>query len=137
MPPPRRVQDLLPVKRDRFGLLNGARCSPHLFSDIAGRLRLLGDGRETAGARAEVEAALQCPWWGLRVLAIRAVGRWGGQVNEAWLMRRAGQPVADRDCSGSASKGGGWGAVERGAVRDAVAPLLDDGDADWLIGIFL
>jgi NAD(P)-dependent dehydrogenase (short-subunit alcohol dehydrogenase family) len=49
------------------------------------RLRALGAAKPSAQARAEIEAALQSKWWSLRVVAIQAMGRWGGEENLARL----------------------------------------------------
>jgi len=41
----------------------------------------LGAVKPNARAVAEVDAALESKWWSLRVVAIQAMGRWGGAEN--------------------------------------------------------
>ena len=136
--PPRRVQDLLPVKRDRFGLRTRARFSPTLFGDVAARLRLLGESAETASARAEVDAALASPWWGFRSLAIQVIGGWGGARSKAWLVQRAGRVLPSRRAAMSLARGDDarWRRMETVMARGALVRHLDAGDAGWLLDLW-
>lgn len=126
----RPMQEALTFKRTPLGLLTQEKGSPVLFGDIVERLRRLTLVPETAAARAEVDAVLACRWWGLRVVAIKAIGSWGGAANKAWLIQRACRPppCADRE----AEEPHWWGIETRAAWR-AVAPALDDTDADWVL----
>ena len=49
------------------------------------RLRALGGCKPTAEALAQIDLALRHKWWGLRVVAIQALGRWGGAEHIARL----------------------------------------------------
>lgn len=120
----------LPRKRDRHGIRTRRVHSPNLLRDIADRLEKIAGERETEAARAYVEAVLACPYWGLRSLAIRVIGRWGGRANKAWLLERASRPTstargADRDTR--------WRDTETMAARQALRPLLKAQDSQWFI----
>lgn len=111
---------------------------PLLLRALSQRLRLLETQAETPTARAEIEAALACPWWGLRELAIRAIGSWGGKANRAWLTERARRPLSDygwvlRRPSGAPEK---WQYLETVACRQAVVPLLTAEDIDWVLDLW-
>ena len=126
----RPMQELLVPKRTRLGLLTKAKHSPVLFSQVAERLRHLAATLETEKARTEVDVVLGCPWWGLRVVAIKTIAAWGGAANKAWLIQRACRPAPSGTQS---SKKDGWWSVETRAAMDAVAPALDDTDAGWVL----
>jgi len=120
----------LPRKRDRFGFRSRRVHSPDLMRDIGDHLESLGYARETRAARAYVDGVIQSPYWGLRVLAIRVLGRWGGPANKAWLMEKAARPTApgwpdDRDLR--------WRDIETMTARAALRPLLKVSDADWFL----
>jgi len=120
---------------------------PHrasLPSELSARLRLLAQQEETPAARSEIEAALACPWWGLRVLAIRAIGHWaGGQGkaaagDRAWLGERARRPLPDlrelwRLPHGDALR---WQALETETARLALSPHVTEQDADWILDLW-
>lgn len=112
--------------------------NPNQTHDLAQRLRLLATQAETPTARQEIEAALACPWWGLRELAIRAIGEWGGKANRAWLTERARRPLADygvmfRRPRGAPEK---WQYLETVACREAVVRLLTAEDAEWVLDLW-
>lgn len=107
---------------------------PHdalLLRRLAQRLKWLATQKETPERRAEIDIALALPWWGLRGLAIAALGAWGGPANRAWLTERARRPVPLRS-----PKAERWAAAETLACRRAVAPHCDAADADWLLDLW-
>jgi hypothetical protein len=78
------------------------------------RLRALGAAKPSVQARAEIEAALQSKWWSLRVVAIQAMGRWGGEENLARLHAfMASRPEGGRRYFG-------WERVAADAARSAL-----------------
>ena len=120
----------LPRKRDAHGFRTRRIHSPDLMRDIGERLESLGGARETPAARAYVEAIIASPYWGLRVLAIRAIAQWGGRVNKAWLMEKAARPTSpgwprDPDLR--------WRDLETMTARAALRPLLKPEDATWFL----
>lgn len=120
----------LPRKRDAHGFRTRRIHSPDLMRDIGERLESLGGARETPAARAYVEDVIASPYWGLRVLAIRAIAQWGGRANKAWLMQRAARPTApswprDPDLR--------WRDLETMTARAALRPLLKPEDAHWFL----
>lgn len=120
---------------------------PHrasLPSELSARLRLLARQSGTPAARSEIEAALACPWWGLRVLAIRAIGHWAGGQDRAaahdhdWLSERARRPLPDlrtlwRLPHGDALR---WQALETETARLALSPHVTEQDADWILDLW-
>lgn len=110
-------------RRDRLGFLAKPKGSPTLFSDVAARLRELATVKETPAARAEVDAALACLWWNLRIKAIHVIAEWDGPRNNAWLLERVTQPELPR---GKAAR---WQATERDAAWRALIAhgALDQG----------
>ncbi len=105
---------MLASRRDRLGFVVKPKGPPTLLSDATARLFELAAAGETRAARAEVDAALACPWWSLRVKAIEVIAEWGGPRNNARLLGRVTQPMADR------SKGARWQAAERNAAWRAL-----------------
>jgi len=77
----------LACRRARRAALQASRAGEGAdrLGEQAARLRALGASAPTASARAEVEQALQSKWWGLRVLAIQALGRWRSAADTARL----------------------------------------------------
>lgn len=68
-----------------------------LLRDRAAYLRALGQLAPNAEAVTEIEAALQSKWWGLRVVAIQTLARWGGEANVERLKAfMAGRPEGGR-----------------------------------------
>lgn len=111
---------------------------PLLLRSLSQRLRLLAMQAETPTARQEIEAALASPWWGLRELAIRAIGSWGGKANRAWLTERARRSLMDygtvlRRRPGAPQK---WQYLETIACRQAVVRLLTAEDAGWVLDLW-
>lgn len=120
----------LPRKRDRYGFRSPRIHSPDLMRDIGDRLESLGGGRETPAARAYVDSVVRSPYWGLRVLAIRVLGQWGGKANKAWLMEKAARPTSpgwprEPDLR--------WRDLETMTARAALRPLLKPEDAEWFL----
>jgi hypothetical protein len=113
---------------------------PHdalLLQHLARRLRSLAERKETQPYRSEIDLALTLPWWGLRVLAIRALGAWGGYANRTWLTARARRPLSDRGFyrrpRGAAEK---WLYLETLTCRLTVSHLLDETDTSWLLDLW-
>lgn len=120
----------LPAKRDRYGFRSRRIHSPDLMRDIGDRLESLGGGRETAAARAYVDSIIRSPYWGLRVLAIRVLGQWGGRANKAWLMERAARPTSPGWPREPELR---WRDLETMTARAALRPLLKPEDAEWFL----
>lgn len=120
----------LPYKRDCFGLRTRRVHSPALMRDIADRLNAIAGERETEALRFYVEGVLQCPYWGLRVLAIRVYAAWGGRHNKAWLIQRATRKLSP-DYRKDRQKH--WHHLETMTARMALGPLLVANDGDWLL----
>ncbi|WPH13276.1 zinc-ribbon domain containing protein [Variovorax paradoxus] len=55
------------------------------LGEMSERLRVLARSAPTPEAREEVDAALESKWWGLRVLAVAALGCWGTAADIARL----------------------------------------------------
>lgn len=125
----------LPRKRDRFGLRTNRIHSASLMSDIADGLDRMAQARETIAARAYVDDVLRCPYWGLRVLAIRVLAEWGGRRNKAWLMERAGRRTSHQ-CRPS-DQDMRWHDLETMTARNALRPLLTKADGPWLLDAWL
>ena len=76
----------------------------NLLGEQVNRLRALAAMPPAADALSEVEAALQSKWWGLRVVAIETLGRWGGADQiaqlEAFVAARDGPSLhwSKQDC---------------------------------------
>ena len=87
-----QLHDLSDFKRASYGRPTRCKGSPVLFSNVVARLQILAMRDETESARAEVDAVLKCPWWGLRVMAMRAIACWGKPADLAWLQDRAERP---------------------------------------------
>lgn len=120
----------LPFKYDRYRFRSRRVHSPDLMRDIGDRLESLGGARETPAARAYVDRIIGSPYWGLRVLAIRVLGQWGGKANKAWLMERAARPTSpgwprEPDLR--------WRDLEITTARGALRPLLKPDDAAWFL----
>lgn len=126
----------MPDKPDVHSLLRDRR--PTLPRELAARLKLLALTRETEAARAEIEAALACRWWGLRVLAIQAIGRWGGARNRDWLTRLARRPLARHRHIAGLRHGDPlrWSQQETVAARVAICGLVDETDAEWVLDLW-
>lgn len=125
---------VLPRKRDGFGLRTGRVHSPQLMRDIADRLERLQGDRESEAARGYVEEVLRCPYWGLRVLAIRVLAAWGGRHNKRWLMERAGRRTSHEHYPKDRLTR--WHDLETMTARLALRPLLTTEDAGWLLDAF-
>ncbi|WP_418117850.1 zinc-ribbon domain containing protein [Variovorax sp. 350MFTsu5.1] len=80
-----RAVRCLACRRARRERLRNAPPGASLLREQTDRLRALGDAKPTASAVAEIEAALECKWWSLRVVAIQTMARWGGEANLAKL----------------------------------------------------
>ncbi|WP_419897947.1 hypothetical protein [Roseomonas sp. USHLN139] len=113
--------------------------TPDRFRRLADRLVLLAGGHETAPRRAEVGLALALPYWGLRVLAMRALAGWGGARWKAWLVDRADRPLPGHAALKRTRRGDPlrWAALETGTARRLLAPLVDRTDAGWLMDRYL
>jgi hypothetical protein len=99
-----------------------AQLAAHEGADLLGEqtrhLRALGAQAPTTEAQAEVDAALQSKWWGLRVVAIETLGRWGGPQQIAQLEALAAT------YAGRTYRRGSW---ER-AIADAASTALSRQD---------
>jgi hypothetical protein len=73
----------------------------NLLHEQTERLRKLGTTKPNAEARAEVAAALQSKWSGLRVVAVETLARWGGDAEirqlEAVVSGGADQPYNSKE----------------------------------------
>jgi len=109
-----RAVRCLACRRARRERLRAVAPGADLLLEKTCRLRALGAAKPSVQARAEIEAALQSKWWGLRVVAIQAMGRWGGEENLARL----------HAFMASRSEGGrryfGWERVAADAARSAL-----------------
>jgi len=76
-----RAVRCLACRRARRERLFNAAPGANLLREQTHRLRALGAVKPNARAVAEVDAALESKWWSLRVVAIQAMGRWGGAEN--------------------------------------------------------
>ena len=105
---------------------------------MAERLRYIAGQRPTDATRDEVELALTLRWWGIRERAIATLGKWGTKRDRIWLTERAQRPLAAYrktfDFGGGSPER--WEYVETHACRHAVAPLLDNKDAPWLLELY-
>jgi hypothetical protein len=109
-----------------------------LHGRLSSRLRSIADRRETPGLRAEAEAAFATKWWHIRILALQCFGRWGGKANKAWLKARAERHLTSRRelLAQPRDKAAHWLAHETLAARQALTPLVEAGDADWLLDVW-
>jgi hypothetical protein len=95
------------------------------LGEMSERLRVLARSPPTPQARAEVDLALESKWWGLRVLAIAALGCWGEKADVARL--RALLDVHE-------SQWGSWEQVRGHAAVEALGGCLrHPGDDAWAL----
>jgi len=97
----------------------------NLLGEMSQRLRAFAGAPATPAARAEVDAALESKWWGLRTLAVEALGHWGSAADLARLraLVDAWQPS--------------WNSWERQGAQVAAealaAKLRHPADEDWAL----
>lgn len=88
-----RAVRCLACRRAHRARLRAAGPGAALLRDRADHLRALGRLKPSAAAVADIEAALQSKWWGLRVVAIQTLACWGGEAPTARLEAfMAGRP---------------------------------------------
>ncbi|MBE9603286.1 hypothetical protein IAI18_00275 [Acetobacteraceae bacterium H6797] len=103
------------------------------MSKLADRLKALATMKETKERRTEIDLALAQNRWGLRILAIRVLGAWGGPRNKAWLREKADQPMLRHPWRYPKRTPGRWEAIETQAAQRAIAPHVTREDAAWLL----
>jgi hypothetical protein len=130
--PDSRATHCLPCRRTKRAAhaavmaISGA----NLLGELSQRLRDLAEAPPTAAARTEVESALASKWWGLRELAIAAMGRWASEqdVQSLRLLIEEG-----RD-----SKHHSWERTAAYAAIRALTPHLRHPDDDaWVMRLCL
>lgn len=95
------------------------------MGEMSERLRVLARSTPTPQARAEVDLALESKWWGLRVLAIAALGCWGEKADIARLRTLLDLHQPQR---------GTWEQVRgRAAVEALGGCLRHPGDDGWAL----
>lgn len=127
------------MRRDPFGHRLDPPNPASLCADLAGRLRSIAEGPDTPTARAEVEAALGSKWWGIRVLAIRAIGRWRTERDRAWLVERTRRlsPTATELRNTSPGDDLRWRAQETAEARQVLFRRVPwPEDSDWLLDLW-
>lgn len=127
------------MRRDRFGQRLPEPHPATLLADLAQSLRARAEGPDTGAARAEVAAALLSRWWGMRVLAMRAIGRWRTEADRAWLVERARRRLPDAAEVWNAPRGHElrWRDMETREARRVLfrrAPRRED--SDWLLDLW-
>jgi hypothetical protein len=94
------------------------------------RIRTLGACEPDTAARAEIDAALVNKWWGVRIVAIATLGRWG----DARAFARLRTILESNDDTR------GWGSWERNA-RDAAFKALGEclpaSETAWALETYL
>jgi len=122
-----RAVRCLPCRRARRAAQAASRegGGANRLGELSERLRALARTPATPEARAEAVAALDSKWWGLRRLAIAALGAWGGSEDVARLraMVDAHQPLRGR-----------WAHLAAGHAAEALAAnLCHPRDDAWVI----
>jgi len=93
------------TRREAFRQRSADHPGSNLLGEQRDQLRALCEKSPTPEALATVEVALQSKWWGLRVIAIQTLGRWGGpdQIRQLEAFVNAGQLCAQEcrwECRG-------------------------------------
>ncbi|MFZ5636177.1 MAG: zinc-ribbon domain-containing protein [Pseudomonadota bacterium] len=125
----------LPCRRRRR--TERARDGADALGEACARIRALGDRPPDSAARQDVEAALTHKWWGVRVVAIGVLGRWGGPEAVARLkafVEAGAESTAWRDwpCQGQqAALSALGGCLPASEIPWAVECVLSGGIDHW------
>ncbi len=117
----------LPCRRLRRAA--NARPGADLLGVTCARIGSLGEHPPNAAARAEVEAALNSKWWGVRVAAIATLGHWGSTADIARLKAWVWPQTAPRY--------GSWEHDAQSAAARALSRSLPQSDAGEAIAAML
>ncbi len=90
------------------------------------RIRALGEHAPDTATRAEIDMALASKWWGLRVVAIATLGRWG----DAQAVARLKTIVQEGD---TAKRWGSWLYEGSRAAHKALGECLPASEAEWAL----
>lgn len=90
------------------------------------RIRALGEQAPDAAARAEIDDALASKWWGVRIVAIATLGRWGDAQDVARLKAIVDEGV-------TAKRWGGWLYDGSRAAHRALAECLPSSETQWAL----
>jgi hypothetical protein len=114
----------LPCRRRRR--TERTRDGANALGEACDRIRALGDRPPDPAARQEVEAALADKWWGVRVVAIGVLGRWGGPEAVARLK-------AFVEAGAASTSWRGWPRQAHDAALSALARCLPVREIPWAI----
>ena len=90
------------------------------------RIRALGERAPDSAARAEIDAALASKWWGVRIVAVATLGRWG----DAQAVARLKATVDEGE---TAKRWGGWLYEGSRAAYNALGECLPAVDTAWAL----